>query len=143
MSCRACRTRRRRRGFSLVEVIVVIVIIGLLAGVVTINVRGYLIKAKQAAARDEISKIVTSLESFNLAHGRFPTNEEGIEILTAKTDKLPEPLLMGKPVDPWGNDYQYNSPGTTGPYEVVCHGADGRPGGDGADTDISSVNLKE
>ncbi len=146
MSCRTdrgLRGGRRRRGFSLVEIMVVIVIIGLLAGVVTVNVRGYLIKAKQATARDEIRTIAGALESYNLTYGRVPGNDDGLAILTRQTPKLPEPLLMGVPVDPWGNDYQYNSPGSAGPYEVICHGGDGRPGGDGADADISSNNLKE
>ncbi|MEZ6048716.1 MAG: hypothetical protein R3C11_24690 [Planctomycetaceae bacterium] len=39
------------------ELMVVIVIIGLLAGVVTISVRSYLIKSKQNVAKMEIAKL--------------------------------------------------------------------------------------
>ena len=133
----------RCRGFSLIEVMVVVVIIGLLAGVVTINVRGYLVKAKQTAARDEIRTIVIALETFNTAYNRYPTNEEGLAAITRPSSKLPEPPLLGVPDDPWGQPYQYNSPGSVGPYEVICYGANGRSGGSGADADISSNNLKE
>jgi general secretion pathway protein G len=137
------RNRRMRRAFSLVEVMIVIVIIGLLAGVVTVNVRSYLTRAKQNAARQEIATIVHALDAFYSTYGRYPTNDEGIDVLSRPSEKLPEPPLNGAPVDPWGQRYQYNSPGTTGPFEVICHGADGREGGDGVDQDITSDNLKE
>ena len=133
----------RGKAFTLLEIMIVIVIIGLLAGVVTINVRGYLIKAKQNTARQEIATIVQALETFYATYDRYPTNEEGLEILTVPGDKLPEALLSNLPVDPWSGSYQYNAPGSNGPYEVICFGADGREGGEDADGDISSDDLKE
>ncbi len=132
-----------QKGFSLVEIMIVIVIIGLLAGAVTLNVRSYLIKAKHNVARQEIATIVQALDTFYATYGQYPSNEEGIAILTRATDKLPEALLASDPVDPWDRPYQYNSPGTNGPYEVICYGADGREGGEGADGDITSDNLKD
>ena len=141
----SCERRRApaRRAFSLVELMIVIVIIGLLAGMVTVNVRSYISRARQSTARAEIATIVQALSTFYATYGRYPTNEEGLDVLLRATDKLPEPLLEGKPKDPWGNPYQYNSPGASGPFEVLCWGADGREGGDGADGDLSSANLKE
>lgn len=130
-------------GFSLMEIMIVIVIIGLLAGVVTLNVRSYLVKAKQNVVRQEVSTIVHALETFYGANGRYPTNDEGIAILTKASEKFPEPLLNSAPVDPWGHSYQYNCPGRNGPFEVICYGAEGKEGGTGADADISSDNLKE
>jgi general secretion pathway protein G len=131
-----------RRAFSLVEIMIVIAIIGLLAGVVTFNVRGYMMKARQSTARAEIATIVQALSAFYTSYGRYPTNEEGLDILTRATDKNPEPLLEGKTSDPWGNPYQYVSPGRSTAFEVVSFGADGREGGEGADADVSSVDLK-
>jgi len=135
---------RGKRGFSLLEVMIVIVIIGLLAGVVTINVRGYLIKAKQNTARQEIATLVHALETFYTAYDRYPTNDEGISILSEPSEKLPEALLMSDPKDPWGRAYQYNSPGSgsESPYDVICYGADGREGGEGVSGDIYSDDLE-
>ena len=133
----------RRSGFSLVEIMIVIVIIGLLAGTVTLSARGYLIKAKQNTARKEIATIVNVLEAFYATYGRYPTSDEGLAILTRASEKLPEPLLKGEPIDPWDHPYQYKVPGPAGPYEVVCLGADGSEGGEGGDADISSDRLKE
>ncbi len=132
-----------RGGFSLIEIMVVLVIIGLLAGVVTLNVRGYLAKAKQNTARMEIATLSNALESYYTSTDRYPTNEEGLEVLTKKSDWQPEPLIKQVPVDPWGRGYFYNNPGKSEPYEVISLGADGREGGEGADADIVSSDLKE
>ena len=142
MSCER-RPNPPRRGFSLLEMMFVFVLIGLLAGLVTVNARYYLVRGKQNAARTEIARIATALETFYSATGRYPDNDEGLAVLAARSDQVPEPLLNQAPRDPWGREYQYNRPGRDGPYEVVCFGADGRDGGDGADQDIGSWDLKE
>jgi general secretion pathway protein G len=121
----------------------VFVLIGILATLVTVNVRYFLLKAKQNAARAEISSISTALETFYSVNGRYPDNSEGLAILAQRTEKQPEPLLKQVPMDPWRHPYQYNRPGREGPYEVICFGADGRPGGTGGDADIVSWDLKE
>ena len=140
---RGLDSKDNAKAFSLVEIMIVIVIMGLLAGVVSVNVRSYINKAKQNTARQEIATIVHALETFYAANGRYPTNDEGIAILTQPSAKWPEPPLKTVPLDPWGRPYQYNSPGSAGPYEVICYGADGREGGTGIDADISSDKLKE
>ena len=133
-----------RRGFSLVEIMIVVVIMGLLAGAVTVGVRGYLTKAKQATVRQEIATIVKALDTFYGEYSRYPTADEGLDILTKPNDKFPDPLLSRSPVDPWGKPYQYNIPGSEGHrYEVICYGEDGREGGEGVDADISSKDLKK
>lgn len=131
-----------RAGFTLIEIIVVLVVIALLASIVTINVRGYLIRGRQTTARVEISNISNALETFYSINGRYPTNEEGISKLTEKSEGS-ESILTRIPIDPWGHSYQYNSPGRTDPFEVICFGADGKEGGQGANMDIISWDLRE
>jgi len=150
MSCETGRARGprshhnpRRRGFSLVELMVVIVIIGLLAGATTLVMRSYLHRAKKTVARKEIATIVEALETFYSVCDRFPTNEEGLALLAGPSEKFPDAILKTEPKDPWGRPYQYNCPGRSAAYDVICYGADGREGGDGIDADISSANLKE
>jgi len=129
---------RVRRAFSLVELLVVMVIIGMLAGLVVFKTRSYLITSKQNAAKMEVARIVQALESFYAAHDRYPTNDEGLEALVTPSDRFADGILNKVPLDPWKHPYQYNSPGREAPFEVLCLGADGREGGEGADRDIRS-----
>jgi general secretion pathway protein G len=121
---------RIRRGFSLIEIMVVVVIIGLLAGAVALKVTGYMDTAKHNRARSDIATIVDAIETYKLTYGRYPTNEEGLE-----------PLPLKNWTDPWGNRYEYASPGLEEPFEVFTLGADGREGGDGEDADVFSWQL--
>ncbi|MEM8738832.1 MAG: type II secretion system major pseudopilin GspG [Planctomycetota bacterium] len=134
---------RHAPGFSLVEIMVVLVIIGLLAGLVGVNVRGYLVKAKRNAATAEIATICDALEAFYTEYDRYPSNDEGLLVLTEPSERLPEPLLDREPVDPWGRAYIYNQPGREGAYEVMSLGADGREGGDSktADADLGNWDF--
>lgn len=132
----------RRRGFSLVELIVVMVIIGMLAGLVAVRTRSYLVASKQNAVRAEISTIMGALESFYADQGRFPTTDEGLTILSKGTDSFPDGFINKVPKDPWKRGYEYVSPGQNGPYEILCLGEDGEEGGEGANRDISSEDLE-
>jgi len=131
----------RRSAFSLVELMVVMVIIGLLSSLVAVQTRSYLIASKQNAARAEIATIVSTLEAFYADQSRYPTNEEGLAILVEGTPSFPDGFLKKVPLDPWEKPYQYISPATDSPFEILCLGADGREGGDGGDADISSEAL--
>jgi general secretion pathway protein G len=135
------RRRRSRAGFTLTELMIVIVIIGLLASVVTVSVRTYMTHSRQNIARSEMATICSGLEMYFTINGRYPTNDEGIELLTLKSDKAPDGILSKMPVDPWGNTYEYNYPGRSTPYEVICLGADRREGGTGGDLDLSSADV--
>ena len=99
MSCSPIshRVRRLAGGFSLVELIVVMVILGMLAGLVAVQTRGYLISSKQNAAKAEIANIVKALETFYADQDRYPTTDEGIEILVVATDSWPDGFLN----NPW------------------------------------------
>ena len=139
-------SRRRLRsfaaaGFSLVELLVVIVIIGILASLVAFRTRSYLVVSKQNAAKLDISRIVQAIDTYYATHDRYPSNDEGLEILTAKDEVFVDGILKSIPLDPWSNPYQYNSPGADSAYEVICLGADKREGGEGADRDLSSEEL--
>ena len=139
-------SRRRLRsfaaaGFSLVELLVVIVIIGILASLVAFRTRSYLVVSKQNAAKLDISRIVQAIDTYYATHDRYPSNDEGLELLTAKDEVFVDGILKSIPLDPWSNPYQYNSPGADSAYEVICLGADKREGGEGADRDLSSEEL--
>lgn len=140
-TCPGAKLGPRRKAFSLVELIVVMVILGMLAGLVAVRTRGYLISSKQNAAKAEIANIVKAIETFYADQSRYPTTDEGIDILVQGTDTWPDGFLNKLPLDPWKNAYEYVSPGSTEPYEVICLGADGREGGEGENRDFTSEGL--
>lgn len=141
----SCQLRRPhyRSAFSLVELMVVIVIIGMLSGVVTVSVRSYLISSKQNVARLEVSKLSQAVDTFYVTFDRYPTSQEGLAVLASRSDAFPEGLINFVPVDPWGQPYEYVSPGRIRPYEIISYGADRREGGSGADMDIRSDELQQ
>jgi type II secretion system protein G len=78
-----------------------------------------------------------------LASTDYQTREQGLQALVAKPTTGPQaanwkPYLEKLPQDPWGQPYQYLSPGIKGEVDVFSFGADGKSGGSGRDADIGS-----
>ena len=137
------RRRTRESGFTLIEMMVVMVIIGLLVALVGPNFIRQGEKAKGKAARAQIEMLGTALDTFRLDVGRYPTSQEGLAALRQRpfgADRWDGPYLKKDvPGDPWGRPYYYRSPGEGGhPYDLLSYGADGAPGGDGDNRDITS-----
>jgi general secretion pathway protein G len=136
----------RRSGFTLVEVMVVVIILGVLAALIVPRVIGRTEEARAVAARQDIAAIMQSLKLYRLDNGSYPTTEQGLKALVEKPALEPLPgnwkaYLDRLPRDPWGRPYQMLNPGVHGEIDVFTLGADGQPGGGGADADIGSWEL--
>jgi general secretion pathway protein G len=138
-------------GFTLIELMVVIVILGILAGLIVPRIMGRPEEAKQLKVKIQIESLETTLKLYKLDNGMYPDTEQGLQALIEKpeTGMLPKKwreggyLEKGKlPKDPWGNDFVYLSPGVHGDYDITSFGADGVPGGDGKNKDISSWEIE-
>jgi general secretion pathway protein G len=129
------------RGFTLIELLVVMVIIGLLAALVAPRLFPKLGKGKQAAAKAQIELLNQALDQYRLDIGSYPSSQEGLNALMTNPgqEKWEGPYLKKTvPVDPWGNPYNYQFPGTHGEYDLFSYGRDNKPGGEGEDKDINS-----
>jgi general secretion pathway protein G len=125
--------RKVQKGMTLVEVIVVIAIIAIITSLVAIAVVPQLGSAQVDAAKIEINNIMNALDLYYLKHKSYPNAAGGLQALVA------EEFLKKPPKDPWKNDYVYILEG--GKPVVISYGADGAPGGEGKNADISSKNL--
>ena len=124
---------------------IVIVILGVLAALIVPKVMGRPDEARIAAAKQDIFTIMQSLKLYKLDNRRYPTTEQGLAALVQKPSQAPVPqswsaggYLEKLPNDPWGQPYQYLNPGLHGEIDVMSFGADGQPGGQGADADIGN-----
>lgn len=140
--------QRLARGFTLIEIMVVVVIMGILAALVVPKLLSRTGESKIAAARVDISTVMQALKLYKLDNERYPTSEQGLQALLAKPTSGPAAkgwkaggYLEKMPKDPWGNPYQYLSPGIKGEVDVFSLGADGQPGGSGDDADIGSWDI--
>jgi general secretion pathway protein G len=135
--------RRSTAGFTLIEMMVVLVIIGLLMALVGPRFIRQEEKAKVKSARAQIELLGTALDTFRLDVGRYPSSQEGLQALRQRpfgADRWDGPYLKKDvPKDPWDHPYYYRSPGESGrPYDLYSLGADGSPGGDGDNRDVTS-----
>ena len=99
--------------------------------------------ARQNAAREELKVYIGALDRYRQDVGEFPRLNQGLDALRQNpgTSMWRGPYLQKEiEPDPWGTPFVYQLV-EGGLPEVVSLGADGKPGGQGADMDISSSGL--
>lgn len=106
-------------------------------------------EAKIGIAKIQMRNISSGLDLYKLDNTNYPSTEQGLEALVTRPSGSPEAknwredgYLPRIPLDPWGNQYQYTSEGTEGPFNLYSFGPDGKKGGTGKDADISVRDIK-
>jgi general secretion pathway protein G len=143
---------KNQRGFTLIEIMVVVIILGLLAGLVLPKIMGQEDKARVETAKVQIRSLEGALDGYKLDNGFYPSTDQGLEALIKKPEagRIPSRWREGGylkpariPKDPWNKDFIYLSPGNEGrEYDIVSHGADNEPGGEGNNADIESWSMQ-
>lgn len=120
------------------------VIIGLLAAYVGPRYFSQIGKSEVKAARAQIDALEKALDAYRLDVGRYPSTEQGLGALQERPGneaRWQGPYLKkAVPPDPWGQSYQYRSPGEHGEFDLFTLGKDGQPGGSGENEDITNWN---
>ena len=137
---RAGPRRRTRRAFTLIELLIVIAILLAIGGLVVVNLIPRGEQARADLQRVQFDLIGAAMDQFRLDLNRWPTEEEGIEVLW-RQDALEDEADMERwrlkylesPVteDKWGNELVYRNPSEElgeGYYDLVSVGPDGEEG---------------
>jgi len=138
------KKRDPQAGVTLIEMMVVLVIIAVVAAMVVPNVIGRPDEARVTVAQSDLRSIAGALEIYRLDNRSYPTTAQGLSALVERPTVPPEPVswasdgyLSVMPQDPWGVPYVYRFPGEAGRFDLITLGADGQPGGEGANADIA------
>jgi len=141
---------RKSSGFTLIEIMVVIVILGILAAVVVPRVMDRPDTARIVKAKQDVRALEGALELYRLDNFNYPSTDQGLEALVSEPSGSPEAknwksggYMKRLPSDPWGNEYQYLSPGANGDIDIFTYGADGEEGGEETNADVGNWNLDE
>jgi general secretion pathway protein G len=145
------RRIRSRRAFTLIELLVVLVILALLAGLVLPRFLNRAKDANVSAAKAQIANFKSALAIYAVDNGEPPSTQQGLVALIEPPTSSPRPRnwkgpylndVSSVPKDPWGNDYEYQSPGPAGEeFYIVSYGEDGKEDGSGYAADIDSTNV--
>jgi len=130
MNPKKFKGRRAPRGMTLIEIMVVLVILGLIASAVVIAVFPQLQRARVDRTTLDIGNLDSALKLYNARKGKFPDTTTGFKAL------IDLEIIDKPPKDAWGNDYVYTL--ENGRPVIVSYGADGVPGGDGPNADITN-----
>lgn len=130
------QTRRKRRGFTLLEVLLVVGILVALAAIALPNLIGVQEGAMKDEAKLQVDNLENVLNMYKVHTGSFPMSDQGLMALEVPPNPAPEnwrgPYMkgLGQLRDPWGNPYSYQYPGTrntVGP-DVWSNGPDRQSG---------------
>ena len=127
----------QRSKFSLLEVVIAITIVALIAAIAVPRLLGQADEAKAHTAKIQIQSFNGAISQHKIDTGKMPDSLEGL-VTNTQNLKGWKPYLELIPLDPWNNSYVFELDSTKyNKCEIISYGADGQPGGEGVDADIT------
>ncbi|HXH30591.1 MAG TPA: type II secretion system major pseudopilin GspG [Bacteriovoracaceae bacterium] len=139
---------KSQQGLSLIEILIALTLLALAGTFVGGRVFENLQEGKVSTAKIQIKSISERLKEFRRDCNFIPTSDMGLDALINKPEGgreckryAPGGYIEGGkvPVDPWDQEYLYESDGKT--FSIISLGADNAEGGEGSDADINSKEL--
>jgi general secretion pathway protein G len=138
------RSRRRSRGFTLMEILLVLAILVVLGSMVTVGYVQIQKKAYIDAARTQVKALEDAVDVYMLNVGTCPSSQQGLDALLAPPPDLLVPQKWAGPylkqsqlpIDPWNQPYNYEQIDAT-QYRIWSNG----PNAVAGDEDDISTTL--
>ena len=129
----------RQKGFTLIEILIVVGIIAIIGGIVANRIFGGQDRAKWQLAKSQVQTLAAKIESYELDNGGPPGQLQDLVSQPGGADSWLGPYAKEAELkDAWGRVFEYRAPGQNGKFDLISYGADGRPGGDSWNRDISN-----
>jgi len=120
-------TNSSRAGFTLVEILLVVAILGILAGVAVVSLKGRTKTASIAATRTSIQAIGTAIDTYEVDNGIYPASLQSLLTKGNESNWNGPYMKDGRmPKDAWGNDFSYSLQSDS--YKLISAGPDGQTG---------------
>jgi len=130
---------KRQAGFTILEIVIVFILLAGIMAFVGPKIFEKMGQAKSAEQRIRTQTLVGNIELFRLEVGKYPSSLQDLVRQPSGVDKWNGPYAKDADLkDAWGNDYRYQMPGTNKPFDLVSLGADGQPGGEGENRDVTN-----
>lgn len=139
---------KSEQGMSLIEILIALTLLALAGTFVGGRVFENLQEGKVQTAKIQMKSLSDRLKEFRRDCNTYPTSDQGFDALIEKPTGgreckryAPGGYIEGGkiPLDPWDNEYIYESDGKT--FTIISLGADNAEGGEGVDADINSKDL--
>ena len=126
-------------GFTLIEILIVVGIIAIIGGIVANRIFGGADRAKWQLAKSSIQTLAAKIESYELDNGQVPAQLRDLSVQPSGAGSWLGPYAKETELkDPWGRAFDYRTPGQNGKFDLVSLGADGKPGGESWNKDITN-----
>jgi len=125
--CLESKNKNSRAGFTLVEILLVVAILGILAGVAVVSLKGRTKSASIGATRASIQAIQTAIDTYEVDNGVYPQSLQNL-LTKGSENNWNGPYIKDghMPKDAWGNEFSYSVQGDS--YKISSAGPDGQQG---------------
>ena len=130
--------RAAQSGFSLIEIILVVVLIGGIVAFAASRILGGGDRARFNLAKSQVQTLAEKVQQYENDTGSLPNSLDDLVSAPSNSNGWLGPYAKtGELKDPWNHAFEYRVPGDGKPFDLVCLGKDGKPGGESVDADIA------